>query len=292
MLCSQFQLRRQELFGQSIKLLPCRNWHCEFCQPGRLKQLRAIAASGLPGICLTLTVNPATGANATERYRALHNAWKLLVKRMLREFAKPANNRWIIKTEEGYDYQQIRDYYYTSSVKPRSVKRLHYMAFPEETENGEPHLHILLRTKYIPQRWISQQMKELVNAPIVWIEKVKGPKAAIAYVTKYVTTAPAQFGKSKRYWCSRFYQLIKRAPKEQQEYSRRNSQLVHQPFPELIMEIVTKGLIALPKSRTEVELRRLRDVQDRDGTYTTGVSQERMVHAYLWLGAWRQRCAV
>jgi hypothetical protein len=292
MLCTQFQLRRQEVFGDSVKLLPCRNWHCEFCQPNRLKQLRAMAAAGLPNICLTLTINTSTGDSPTSRYQALHNAWKLLVKRILREFAKPAEKRWVIKTEEAYDYQQIADYHYTSSVKPHTVKRLHYMAFPEETEAGEPHLHILLRTKYIPQRWISQQMQNIINSPIVWIEKIKGPRAAIAYVTKYVTKAPAQFGKSKRYWCSRFFQIVKRVREETQAYSRRNSQLVRQPFHELISEIVTRGLFAVPLSRTEIELRRLRDVRDKQGTYTKGLSEEVMVKAYLWLGSWRQRCAV
>lgn len=292
MLCSQFHLSRQELWGRTVKLLPCRNWHCEHCQPSRLRQLRAIAASGIPTICLTLTVNTATASNPVERYQALHRAWKLLVKRTLREFAKPPNERWIIRSDEDCEYQQIQDYYYTRTVAAKAIKRLHYMAFPEETENGEPHLHILLRTKYIPQRWISQQMADIINSPVVWIEKVKGAKAAVAYVTKYVTKAPAQFGKSRRYWCSKFYQLKKRAKPDTPVFSRATAQLIHQPFEEFVREIVTKGLCVIPRLNKELEVRKLRDLQDSTGTYTKGVGEAELVSAYLWLGSWRNRCAI
>jgi hypothetical protein len=292
MLCSQFQMRRQELHGLSVKLLPCRNWHCEQCQPSRLRQLRAIAASGEPNICLTLTVNTSTGGSPAERYRLIHNAWKIMVKRVLREFKKPPNDRWIYYTEEGYPYQQAKDYQYTQSIKPGSVKRLHYMAFPEETEAHEPHLHILLRTKYIPQRWISAQMKDLINSPIVWIEKVKGPKGAIAYVTKYVTTAPAQFGKSRRYWYSKFYQLFKKPFTDEPKFSRRNSQLIRQPFQELVLEIATKGWLAFPRSRTELELRRLRGVYDTTGSLVAGIEEADLLRSYLWIARWRRECQI
>jgi hypothetical protein len=292
MLCSQFHLSRQELWGRTVKLLPCRNWHCEHCQPSRLKQLRAIAASGDPTICLTLTVNTATGSNPVDRYKALHRAWKILVKRILREFAKPAGDRWVVTTDDGYHYQQIQDHNYTRSVEPKVITRLHYMAFPEETKAGEPHLHILLRTQYIPQRWISQQMAQIIDSPVVWIEKVKGARAAIAYVTKYVTKAPAQFGRSRRYWYSKFWQVKKREPTGQRAFTRRTAQLIHQPFEELVREIVTRGLCAIPRTRTELALYKWRDVQDKAGTYTKGIVEADLVRAYLWLGRWRQECAI
>ena len=66
-------------------------------------------------------------------------------------------------------------------------------------------------------------MQELQNSPIVWIEKIKGPRAAIAYVTKYVTKAPAQFGRSKRYWMSRNYQLTKQSKDEVPTFDKRDT---------------------------------------------------------------------
>lgn len=292
MLCSQFHQSRQEQNGRTVRLLPCRNWHCEYCQPNRLRQLRAMAASGAPTSCLTLTINVATGESIVDRYRLLHNAWKILVKRILREFKKPAENRWILVTDDGYSYQQPQDYRNTKATKAGSIHRLHYMAFPEETENKQPHLHILLRTKYIPQRWIAQQMKDLINSPIVWIEKIKGPAGAIAYVTKYVTTAPAQFGKSKRYWCSRFYQIIGRDRLVEPLYTRINSTTIKMRFSELVRSIVIKGQIALPQSQKELRILSITDLADMQSRGDEAVSPDRLVSAYLWLASWRQQCRI
>lgn len=136
----------------------------------------ALAASGEPNKILTLTVNPERGGSPLDRRNMLHDAWKKLVKRIIRRFKFPA---------------------------------VHYLAFLERTKRGEPHLHILLRCPYIPQRWLAGQMRDLIGAPICWIEKIKGTRQAIKYVTKYVTKEPAQFGKGKRYWVSRNYEVAK-----------------------------------------------------------------------------------
>jgi hypothetical protein len=170
LLCSEFQLVKSGDGWEDIKPLPCERWSCNYCAPFRRLRLIAQAASGEPNKILTLTVNAAVGNNPTERRAMLHDAWKRLVKRILRRY------KW---------------------------KRLPYMAFIEKTQKGEPHLHILLRCDFIPQRWISAQMKDMIGSPIVWIEQVKGTGKAIAYVTKYVGKAPAQFGTAKRYWMSR-----------------------------------------------------------------------------------------
>lgn len=251
-----------------------------------------MAGSGQPNIALVLTVNPLCADTVQERYRALHDAWKKLVKRILREFKKPSNERWYLKTEDGYYYQDPQSYAYTKQTRPGSISRLHYMAFPEETELKEPHLHVLLRTKYIPQRWISQQMKDLIGSPIVWIEKIRGTKSAVAYMTKYVTTAPAQFGKSKRYWFSRFYQLKKRERKEEPLFTRINSRLVNMTFSDLIREIVQKGLIPLPTARLELRLLTLREALDRNGNPLGGLTDAQLVGSSAWLQGWRQQCRV
>lgn len=174
MLCSEFQIVKPGPDFEDIKPLPCNRWSCEYCGPRRRSKLVQLAASGHPNKILTLTVNPAVGSSPVERRALLHDAWKRLVKRILRHF------KW---------------------------KSFDYMAFIEKTVKGEPHLHILLRCGYIPQRWISSQMKGMLNAPIVWIEQVKGTAQAIRYVTKYVGKAPAQFGTGKRYWVSRRWRL-------------------------------------------------------------------------------------
>ncbi len=77
---------------------------------------------------------------------------------------------------------------------------IEYLAVFEETKKGEPHLHILMRAPFIPQRWLSETMDELINAPIVDIRKVGAAKNAARYVAKYVGKGPKPFAALKRYW--------------------------------------------------------------------------------------------
>jgi hypothetical protein len=292
MLCSKVNLRRQDPLCTTVKILPCGSWKCEVCAPHRRKQLMAIAASGKPNICLTLTHWYEPGCNQEQHYKELHSAWKMLVKRILRQFKNVPEKRWTMTTEEGYEYQSIQAYTITSKTKAKRIEKLHYMAFAEETENGEPHLHILLRTVFIPQAWIAQQMQQIIKSPIVWIEKIKGPKSAIAYVTKYVTKAPAQFGKSRRYWVSKYYQLIKRERTKQTLYDRINTHTVFQSFTELLREIVQQSAIPKVISSTEIELYSQKRHRLRLSPEQIFHDQQSGVHSLFWFTTWRRRLGI
>ncbi len=160
----------------------CRAWTCCDCAPFRIASLKRQAVDGQPTTFITLTVNPAHGETAEGRARELSNAWKIVVKRARRKFTKGP---------------------------------LEYLAVFEETKKGEPHLHILARCPFIPQRWLSDAMNELIAAPIVDIRAVGHAKNAARYVAKYVGKGPKPFAKLKRYWQSKGYDLASvRVPKE------------------------------------------------------------------------------
>jgi len=133
----------------------------------------AMAAAGNPVRFVTLTINPAIGLSPADRLGMLSHAWRTLVKR--------ARRRW-----------------------PNAT--LDYLAIVEATKLGEPHLHILVRGPYMPQKWISSVMRELVNSPIVDIRKIRSVRHVVSYVAKYITKAPAQFGDAKRYWCTQTWE--------------------------------------------------------------------------------------
>jgi len=133
----------------------------------------ARAATGSPNRFLTLTVNPRVGKDPEDRALLLANAWRVAVKRLRREHGRDA---------------------------------IEYLAVFEATKNGEPHLHILLRSPYIEQRRLSAIMAELIESPIVDIRRIKGVRAAVNYVAKYITKANVRFGTSKRYWFSGRYE--------------------------------------------------------------------------------------
>lgn len=175
-ICREWSLVKLTPEERRSKPLYCRSWNCQTCRPKRKSQLLALAASGEPDRFLTLTVNPNVGNSPEDRLKLLSHAWKVLVKRLRRLHG------------------------------PRAIE---YLAVVESTKRGEPHLHILLRSPYISQRLISDAMRELIDAPIVDIRKIRDARQVVSYVAKYVTKAPEQFGSAKRYWHSGRYELDK-----------------------------------------------------------------------------------
>lgn len=175
MLCGEQTLVNQGCDEARAVTLKCRAWTCPDCAEERSKQLTAAALAGSPNTFLTLTVNPRRGASAPHRARMLAHAWRTLVKRIKRH----------------YGYQTLP-----------------YLCVFEATKSGEPHLHVLCRVKWIDQRWLSRQMKDLIDAPIVDIRRVQSTGKVAAYVSKYLGKAPHRFEGTKRYWSTRDYQVI------------------------------------------------------------------------------------
>jgi len=114
-----------------------------------------------------------------DRARGLVKAWRLIVKRA--------------KKRHGY-------------------KTLDYLCVFEATKAGEPHLHILSRVPWLDQKWLSRQMKEIANAPIVDIRKVRSAKHVAFYIAKYIGKQPQKFGTLKRYWFTKGWEVDKWEP--------------------------------------------------------------------------------
>jgi hypothetical protein len=149
----------------------------------RRSELARIGQRGRPTTFLTLTVNPAKFTSPDERAQRLVSSWRLIRQTMRRRFG---------------------------------IKRVPFLAVFEETENGEPHLHILARMPYVAQRWLSRYMNKLMGAPIVDIQKVRSQNGVARYVSKYVSTAPRMWVGCKRYWTSRDWLFGEKARPEKQ----------------------------------------------------------------------------
>jgi len=180
-LCTEWSLVKHAPTERALKLLYCRAWNCPICRPRRKRQLLALASSGEPNRFLTLTVNPRIGDSPEHRLRLLSHAWKVLVKRLRRE---------------------------------HGTKAIQYLAVVEQTKLGEPHLHILLRSPFLPQKVLSSAMQDLIGAPVVDIRKIRNQREVVRYVAKYITKAPEQFGSAKRYWHTPDYEVDKWSPEQ------------------------------------------------------------------------------
>ncbi len=180
-LCSEAVLVNQGIDAARAVTLKCRSWNCDICQPERQAKLIAEARAGHPTTFITLTANPNEGRSAFERARGLVEAWRQVVKR----------------AKKAYGYETVP-----------------YLCVFEATKRGEPHLHILCRVRWIGQKWLSAQMKQLTNSPIVDIRKVNNQRSVAHYVSKYIGKAPHRFETCKRYWKTKNYETenFKREP--------------------------------------------------------------------------------
>ncbi len=174
MLCQEWVLVKNQGRTLTAEPLKCRCWSCELCQPLRCSRLKRQAFLGRPDTFLTLTVNPDRNNSPDDRAQELSRAWRLLRLRTMRRY--------------GY-------------------KALPFLAVFEKTKAGEPHLHILLRCKWIDQKWASAVMAELIGAPIVDVRRIAGASKIINYIAKYIGKEPHSFKGTKRYWASRDWEL-------------------------------------------------------------------------------------
>jgi len=173
-ICREWLLVKSERETMHAKLLLCRSWGCDHCGKIRQRQLIAKAKSGHPNRFLTLTISPYVGESVEDRRAMLSWALHIIVQR-------------------------------TRRLHP--TVPLEYFAVVEATKRGEPHIHVLIRGPYMPQAQISAWMDELVGSPIVHIRAIDSEGEAAGYVAKYVGKEPDRFGDSKRYWCSRGWEL-------------------------------------------------------------------------------------
>lgn len=177
MLCTELTLVKSGDGRLRAEPLWCKRWSCQFCRSKRRKRLIMEAKSGNPTSLLTLTVNPKTGFSPDDRARRLVVAWRELRRRIKKRYG---------------------------------LQSLPFMAVFEATKRGEPHLHILLRTVFISQKFISQQMADLINSPIVDIRKIDQARDVASYVAKYIGKNPHTFEGVKRYWRSLDYLPLSR----------------------------------------------------------------------------------
>lgn len=172
--CGQNTVEAEASFGGAAISVKCGRWSCPTCQPERQAQLIAIGMSGHPNRFVTITNRRRPGLSPVQAAREMVEAWRTIIRRFRR-------------------------------INPG--KEVEYFCVFEATRNGWPHLHILMRAPYMPQQWLSAQMKGLTGSPVCWIEYIEDSGRAAAYVAKYTGKEPHKFGTLKRYWRSAGYKV-------------------------------------------------------------------------------------
>lgn len=154
--------------------LRCRSWLCEDCYPMRRRALIARMIAGQPDMAITLTLRRVEGKTPEEAARELSRAWRLLRLRIMRR---------------------------------HGGQKLPFICAMEAHKSGWPHLHILLRSKFIPWKWLSDQMADIADSPHVHVQRLDHAGRASAYASKYAGKCAHKFATAKRYWSSQDWDL-------------------------------------------------------------------------------------
>lgn len=172
MFCQEWSLVKHR--GPEITVIPlrCKCWTCEDCRPLRKARLIAEAQAGRPTIFITLTSRRREDRSPSWAAQELVKAWR-----------------------------KIRRQY----VKDHGLGTLAFLAVFEATKKGWPHLHIVARSKWVDQDWLSKRMADLHDSPIVWVKAITDTKKIAHYVSKYLGKNPHRFEGVKRYWRSLDY---------------------------------------------------------------------------------------
>ncbi len=156
---------------------------------------------------LTLTCRVRQGDLPDVLAKKLSHAWRILRLRIMR--GKPERDAYEASKQAATARAEPAPPVPHSwpFKKPTAIKPLPFITVIERTELGWPHLHILLRCRYIPWAWLSSQMEELLESPVVRVERIRNKSRIVGYVSKYIGKDPHKFKTCKRYWQSQDFDL-------------------------------------------------------------------------------------
>lgn len=189
--------------------LKCRSWLCPDCYEQRKAALIAQAHRGKANTFITITSKRESWPSADQAALELANAWRICVKRALREarrdpkknsrpFGAAPRDGWGTTPKDGF-----------APMVRLEKGRLEYLAVIEAHKSGWPHLHIISRSRWITHKWLSAQMDDLLGSPVVSVSRIEKRSAKAAYIAKYCGKCTHKFGTAKRYWQTRGFQLTR-----------------------------------------------------------------------------------
>jgi len=145
--------------GTHIIIIPtlCKSWDCPECGPRKRSQWIARLASGKPQRMMTLTCTPDPNTTAREKAIKMKTAFIALI----------------------------------AEIRRRRGKCEYALVF-EIQENGSPHMHVLMRGPYVPQKWIKAFWSAAGVGSIVDIRAAHSPIKEAGHACKYLAKETGQ----------------------------------------------------------------------------------------------------
>lgn len=218
MYCGEYTAVKHEPAMQTAVTLRCNAWTCPDCADRRKAGLIAQAIGGKPDTFLTLTMRRKDGLTPDQAALELSRAWRILRLRAMRE-AKRDSQKQPLPSSGRVQYVWKADF--QGKVARKVVlhgEALPFLAVVEKHKSGWPHLHILIRSKWLDHKWLSLNMLDILDSPVVSVERLFRKSKAAVYCSKYCGKCANKFKTAKRYWQSRDYD--QRDPEEKEKHKK------------------------------------------------------------------------
>ena len=178
-LCTELSRVNASALEGEISALRCKKWDCDICRPYNRARVIRIARNGNPNIMLTLSVDH-------KRYETPDDAARDM-KRGLVLLRRHIERRW-------------------------NIKNIPFLVVFEKHQSGWPHMHILLRAKYLHRDTLIGMWKKIVGAWTVDIRAIKKRSHIWYYCTKYIGKDLQAVTGCKRWWRSQNYNEVHEEP--------------------------------------------------------------------------------
>ena len=167
--CKSYIGRERDSRAKIIVPIRCKRWTCKYCRSLNLKLLIQRIKSGKPNKFITLTCQPDPSGNPGLTHHSHRRAIRRLVQMLRRKYGS-----------------------------------FEYVCITELHQSGQPHYHLLARSKFIPQSELSRLWQACTGSRVVDIRKIANDRVAACYVAKYVTK---NFGPNRPAWLKRIVQF-------------------------------------------------------------------------------------
>lgn len=147
----------------------CKRWQCEVCAARNRRRVIALGVAGRPTAMLTLTLSSTDYPCPEEAARRLKTGLVALRKAIARA---------------------------------HGGKSFSFLAVFEKHKSGHPHLHLLIRAKFLPVKELRAIWERITGSFMVDIRAITSVGKAAFYVAKYVGKDLSKFQSCKRWWRS------------------------------------------------------------------------------------------
>lgn len=155
-----------------VRAIRCKRWSCPHCIENNRRRVIRAAVAGHPTALLTLTLSSKQYPDPDDAADQLKRGLVALRKRIARRFPN---------------------------------ERIPFLAVFEKHKSGHPHLHLLIRAKFLPIRMLKRMWEDITGSYQVDIRGLKKSRQAALYVAKYVGKDLSAFPGCKRWWRSHDY---------------------------------------------------------------------------------------